>query len=133
MVVIDHGLVAFLADGGAVHQLAGADQHAVHEDGVIGRDQQIAVRHARGKGIAFDADRLSQGRVGMAPQIQPAMADPTNRPRLAGGGQYELAFGQVLDRGRSGRRVDPRAGGKTGQLDIAIAVAPERLGAGYGT
>ena len=96
MVVIDHGLVAFLADGGAVHQLAGADQHAVHEDGVIGRDQQIAVR-----------------------------------PRLAGGGQYELAFGQVLD--RSGRRVDPRAGGKTGQLDIAIAVAPERLGAGYGT
>ena len=76
VVVIDRRPVEFLADGGAVHQLPGADQLAVHEDGVVRRDQQIAVRHAVGEGVALDADRRHGLRTRMAGEIDAAMAEP---------------------------------------------------------
>jgi hypothetical protein len=73
---MDPPAVAFLADGCAVDQLTSADQHAVHEDRVVRRDHQIAVRHAVGEGVAFDADRRHSLRPGMGGEADAAVADP---------------------------------------------------------
>ena len=112
VVVIHRRPVALPADGGAVHQLPGADQHAVHQDRVVGRDQQIAVRHAVGDGVAFDADRRHGLRPQMRGQIDAAMAEPRDglRDLLAiDQGNDLLARSQLLDRQFAVRRPDHRA------------------------
>ena len=76
VVVINRRPIELPTDGGAVHQSPGADQHAVHEDGVVRRDQQIAVRHVVSEGGAFDADRRHGLRPRMAGEAYAAMAEP---------------------------------------------------------
>ena len=107
VVVIDRGPAAFLADGGAVHQLPGADQLAVHEDRVIRRDQQIAVRHVVGEGVAFDADRRHGLRSRMRGQIDAAMAEPLDGLRL----QFAVDQGEDLSCLRRRLSIGPFAGG----------------------
>ena len=77
--VLDRGPACLLADGGAVDQLAGADQPAVDEDGVVRRDQQVGVRHVVGEGAAADADGRHGLRLRMRGEVDPAAADPLHR------------------------------------------------------
>ena len=51
VVVIDRGPIALLADGGAVHQLPYADQHAIDEDRTIWRQQEVGVRTLSAKAL----------------------------------------------------------------------------------
>ena len=116
--ILDRGPAVLLADGRAVDQLAGADQLAVDEDGVIGRDQQIGVRHVVREGAAPDADRGDGLRVRMRGEVDAAAAEPFHRlgvsspsdrvstmspcsrlstEPLAGGGQDARAGGEADD------------------------------------
>ena len=112
VVVIDRRPARLPADGGAVHQLPGADQHAVHEDRVIRRDQQIAVRHVVGEGVAFDADRRHGLRSGMRGQIDAAMAEPSDRARDVVAIRYrenKISDDEVFDFAFARRGGDMRA------------------------
>ena len=80
--IIDRSAALLLTNGGAVDQLAGADQLAAHEDGMIGRDQQIGVRGVVGECVGFDADRRQGFRSRMCSEIYAPMADPLDRLRL---------------------------------------------------
>ena len=77
--ILDRGPGLLLVDGRAVDELAGADQLAIDEDGVIRRDQQIGVRHVVGEGAAPDADGATVSGCGCAVRSMPAAAEPLHR------------------------------------------------------
>ena len=66
------------ADAGAVDQRAGMDQHAVDQQGVVGRHEQVAPGHAVGQGPGADVDGIVANRIG-----EHGVDDPSEKERVA--------------------------------------------------
>ncbi len=103
-----------LRDRRPVHQVTDRDQHAVDADGMIRRQQQVAARRLRRERMGGDAHRPHVLRPGMAAAIDAAMAQPDCGRKTARCGTQQLARAQALDRDRSPRGRDARAGGEAG-------------------
>jgi len=82
-VPIGHAIHWALGDAGSIDQAPGRDQHAIDEDPMIRRQQQVTARQAglqRAGGDTHRPDRL-RGRVSAA--INPPMPPPDHRPKIA--------------------------------------------------
>ncbi len=112
--VVDPVPAALLGDGVAVDQAAGGHQHAVDEHGVLGRDQQVAVRQPAAERAGAEADRLDGGIGGQEAPGVAAAADPADRAMRAGGGDEGVADGEAVDRALALRGGDQGARAVTG-------------------
>ena len=76
-------------DGRAVDECAGLHEHAVEEQRVIRRDEEVAVRQPATEGAGRDADRQRAQRVGKDGD-DGLHADPAHRGDAAVGRQHEV-------------------------------------------
>ena len=91
------GNIGLAHDRRAIDQRAGMDQHAIDQQGVIGRHQQVARRNVFAKRAGLDADRQHADRIGEE-RRNALPAEPAHRPGVAVGGQDQIAGLQRLDR-----------------------------------
>ena len=115
-------------DAGAVHQLAGRDQHAVEAHHVFGRDQQVARRAARAEGAGGEADGHHLGAFAGIDEggDVAAGADPFDGQGAAGGGDHRVADREVLDRDLAARGGDAGAAQEAGVGEVDVAVGIDR-------
>jgi len=97
----------YLGDGAAIHQIRGADQNIAQEDGVPGRDQQVAMRQALAEGVGADADGADLG-AGDGAGVAVA-ANPAQALGAVDGGDF-VADGEGFDAALAAGGVDVGAG-----------------------
>jgi hypothetical protein len=112
-----------LHDAAPVHQRHRRHQHAVQEQRVLGRDEQVALRHPVRQRPGRDADGQHAPVAGDERAPVAAPADPAQRPDGTGRRHQPVADAQILDRNFPALGKDQRAPGIAGDDDVGAGVA----------
>src|SRR5262245_32417843 len=97
-VIVGDGAAFDLRDGCAIDQVADRDQYTLVIDGVIGRQQKVSLWSPFAERVCSDAYRQDALAVGMAAEVDTALADPADRLRAAREGHDQVITVQPLDR-----------------------------------
>jgi hypothetical protein len=121
-----------LPDRRAVDEKASGKEHAIDDQRMLGRHEQVARRHAVGQRAGFDADRQHVAIAGNEPTVIGASANPLDRLGLTRQCDDPVADREVLDRQLAPFGADQRAAAEAGRLladqSLAGAVIRELKG-----